>query len=152
MISDGISLDWYSSYGAAGLYRLNHVDAVARAAETDLEYATCLVREATRACPCVTPNRKNDWPDLAAELYRYNALDLCKLSVINRLTSATVSRGFAAYGAPPKLFGAELRTPPPGPAIPAPAIPERHGCRTGLARPSQHDPPGPLQAGAIPTF
>ena len=115
MVSDGVKiirLDWHTSYGAPGLYRIDNVDEVARAAETDLTHTTFLIREAIRSQPRVTPNRKNDWPDaLAADLAHNPNLGINKWSVINGLAPATTSRGFAAaYGVPPKLFRAELRT------------------------------------------
>jgi AraC-like DNA-binding protein len=115
MITDGIKiirLHWHRSYGAPGLHRIESVDAIAKAAETDIEHATSLLREAIRTRPCRTPNRRNDWPDLlAAELTHNPSLRISKWSTINGLAPETVSRGFAlAYGVAPKVFRAELRT------------------------------------------
>lgn len=115
MLSDSIHiirLDWHDSYGTPGLYRIDDPDAIAGAAEKDVTHATCLLREALRTRKTITPNRKNDWPDLLASHLRENAsLELTTWAESHGLAPETVSRGFVqAYGVTPKLFRAELRT------------------------------------------
>jgi AraC-like DNA-binding protein len=115
MFTDGIRiirLEWHDSYGTPGLYRIDDMEAIARAAEKDVALATSLLREELGKRRIVTPNRKNDWPDLLAANLRHNAsLELTAWAESNGLAPETVSRGFAqAYGVPPKVFRAELRT------------------------------------------
>ena len=107
-----IRLEWHDSYGTPGLYRIDDMDTIARAAEKDVNLATSLLREGLGKRRIATPNRKNDWPDLLAASLRCNAsLELTAWAESNGLAPETVSRGFAqAYGVPPKVFRAELRT------------------------------------------
>jgi AraC-like DNA-binding protein len=115
MFTDGIRiirLEWQDCYGPGGLFRLDEVDAVARAAEKDVTLATSLLRAELGKRKIVTPNRKNDWPDLLAAHLRQNvSLELTRWAESHGLAPETVSRGFAqAYGVAPKVFRAELRT------------------------------------------
>ena len=115
MLSESIRilrLDWQDSYGTPGLYRIDDPDEIARAAEKDVTHATRLLREALHTRKTVTPNRKNDWPDLLASQLRENvSLELTAWAESHGLAPETVSRGFShAYGVTPKLFRAELRT------------------------------------------
>jgi len=115
MISAGvrlIRLDWPDDRGAGGLYRLNDVDAVARAAEKDLSAATLLLQKALRKECISAPGRRNDWPDLLAGILAQNAsTEIGVWAESNGLARETVSRGFAAaYGIAPAVFRAELRT------------------------------------------
>jgi AraC-like DNA-binding protein len=107
-----IRLDWQDSYGTPGLYRIDDMDTIARAAERDVTLATSLLREELGKRNIVTPNQKNDWPDLLAAHLRQNvSLELTAWADSNGLAAETVSRGFAhAYGVSPKVFRAELRT------------------------------------------
>ena len=114
MVSAGvrlIRLNWSDAYGAAGLYRANDVDALARAAEKDLVFATFLLKEALKKSSS-TPGQKNDWPDLlAADLAHSPLIEIGAWAEANGMARETVSRGFAAaYGIAPKVFRAELRT------------------------------------------
>jgi AraC-like DNA-binding protein len=115
MVSAGVKLirlNWSEKNGAAGLYRLNEIDSLARAAEKDARDATLLLEEALRQRPSPPPGKRNDWPDLlAANLEENAALELGEWAEANDLARETVSRGFiAAYGVAPGVFRAELRT------------------------------------------
>lgn len=115
MLTNGIRiirLEWHDSYDTPGLYRIGDMDSIARAAEKDVTFATSLLREELAKRRIVTPNRKNDWPDILAATLRHNvSLELTAWAESNGLAPETVSRGFAqAYGVPPKVFRAELRT------------------------------------------
>jgi AraC-like DNA-binding protein len=107
-----IRLEWHDSYGAGGLFQIEDADAIARAAEKDVTLATALLREELSKRKKITPNRKDDWPDLLAANLRQNvSLELTAWAESHGLALETVSRGFAqAYGVPPKVFRAELRT------------------------------------------
>jgi AraC-like DNA-binding protein len=107
-----IRLEWHDSYGTPGLYSIDDMDTIARAAEKDVTLATLLLRQELHKRKVVTPNRKNDWPDLlAANLRRNVSLELSAWAGSHGLAPETVSRGFAqAYGVPPRVFRAELRT------------------------------------------
>ncbi|MGA8866857.1 MAG: hypothetical protein WB510_07800 [Candidatus Sulfotelmatobacter sp.] len=61
-----IRLDWADAKGAGGLYRLNEVDVVARAAEKDVGAAALLLEKFLRKSCASSPGRRNDWPDLLA--------------------------------------------------------------------------------------
>ncbi len=115
MFTNGIGiirLEWHDSYDTPGLYRIDDIDTIARAAEKDVTVATLLLRDELRKKKLVTPNRKNDWPDLLAANLRQNVcLELTAWAESHGLAPETVSRGFVqAYGVPPKVFRAELRT------------------------------------------
>jgi AraC-like DNA-binding protein len=107
-----IRLEWHDSYSTPGLYRIDDINTIARAAEKDVTLATLMLREELGKRRIVAPNRKNDWPDLlAANLRRDVSLELSAWAEAYGLAAETVSRGFAqAYGVPPKVFRAELRT------------------------------------------
>jgi AraC-like DNA-binding protein len=107
-----IRLEWQDFYNTPGLYRIDDMDAIARAAEKDVTLATMLLREELGKRRTVTPNRKNDWPDvLAANLRDKVSIELTEWAASHGLAPETVSRGFAqAYGVAPKVFRAELRT------------------------------------------
>jgi AraC-like DNA-binding protein len=115
MVSAGvrlIRLDWSDGRGAGGLYRLDEVDALARAAEKDVIEAGLLLEELLRKrWPC-PPGRRNDWPDLlASALAQDTSIELRAWAESNRLAQETVSRGFSmAYEVAPTIFRAELRT------------------------------------------
>ena len=106
-----IRLDWSDANGAAGLYRLKEVDAVARTAEKDVRDAALLLEHALRKKPLPPPGKRNDWPDLLAATLAQNAsMELGVWAEANNLARETVSRGFAtAYGIAPAVFRAELR-------------------------------------------
>ena len=106
-----IRLDWSETQAAPGLYRLDEVDAVARAAESDVGDAARLLEHALHKRNVVSPNVQNDWPDmLAATLAQNASTAIGAWARANDLASETVSRGFtAAYGIAPEIFRAELR-------------------------------------------
>jgi len=115
MVSAGvrlIRLKWLDASGTGGLYRVNEVDVLARAAERDVDDATILLEEALARKPAPPPGRRNDWPDmLAAELAQNASMEIGEWAEANNLARGTVSRGFAAaYGVAPAVFRAELRT------------------------------------------
>jgi AraC-like DNA-binding protein len=106
-----IRLAWPEASAVGGLYRLNEVDALARAAEKDVTEATLLLEHALRERWPPPPGRRNDWPDaLAAALTQNASMAIGAWAEANHLTPETVSRGFAAaYGIGPAVFRAELR-------------------------------------------
>ncbi len=114
MVSSGVKLirlKWSDSDMAGGLYRLDHVDELARAAEKDVAEAALLLQSALRKNWPAPPGRRNDWPDLLASALTENAaLAIGDWAEWNGLAHETVSRGFAAaYGIAPAAFRAELR-------------------------------------------
>jgi AraC-like DNA-binding protein len=115
MVSAGVKLirlHWPDARGPGGLYRVDEVDVLARAAEEDPRAAAVLLQELLKKRRSPAPGRKNDWPDmLAAELTQGPSIGIGAWAAANGLTRETVSRGFAsAYGVTPKVFRAELRT------------------------------------------
>jgi len=114
MVSAGVKLirlHWFDTNGAGGLYRLNDVDALARAAEKDLDDATLLLQGVLGTGWPFPPGKRNDWPDLLADALTHNAsIKISAWAEANGLARETVSRGFAAaYGIVPTVFRAELR-------------------------------------------
>ncbi len=114
MISAGVKLirlHWPDASAVGGLYRLQDVDELARAAERDVNEAAHLMKCALRE-KRKSPGQKNDWPDLLlAALARNPTTEIGKWAQANALTRETVSRGFsAAYGTAPSVIRAELRT------------------------------------------
>jgi len=115
MVSAGVKLirlNWPDTSGTGGLYRVNEMDALARAAERDVHDAALLLQEALQRKPAPPPGRRNDWPDmLAADLRQNASMEIGEWAEANDLARETVSRGFAAaYGVSPGIFRAELRT------------------------------------------
>ena len=107
-----IRLAWPDSTGTGGLYRLNEVDAITRAAENNIGEATLLLEHALRKSCATPPGKRNDWPDLLAVTLAQNvSTEIGAWAEANGLARETVSRGFAAaYGIAPSVFRAELRT------------------------------------------
>jgi AraC-like DNA-binding protein len=115
MVSAGVKLirlHWSDAHSPGGLYRVEQVDALARAAEKDPRAAADLLREVLKKPQPPAPGRRNDWPDnLAAALAQGPSIRIGAWAAANGLTRETVSRGFgSAYGVTPKAFRAELRT------------------------------------------
>jgi AraC-like DNA-binding protein len=115
MISAGVKLirlNWFDAYGFGGHYRMDEIDAIARAAEKDVTSAAFLLKEALTQRASSTPGQRNDWPDLlAADLAQSPSIEIGVWAEKNGLARETVARGFAsAYGVTPKVFRAELRT------------------------------------------
>ena len=106
-----IRLDWPDATGIGGLYRLDDVDEIARAAEKDVIEATQLLESALRERCKPSPGQRNDWPDLLLEdLAAYPTTEIGAWAEASGLARATVSRGFlAAYGTAPSVLRAELR-------------------------------------------
>jgi AraC-like DNA-binding protein len=114
MISAGVKLirlDWSDSSGIGGLYHLDKVDELARAAEKDVREAAFLLERCLRGQRVTSPGRRNDWPDLLLGALNEDAsIEIGGWAESNGLARETVSRGFAsAYGAAPSLMRAELR-------------------------------------------
>lgn len=114
MVSAGVKLlrlDWQDGSGVGGLYHLDDVDELARAAETDVAEATHLLESALREKCSPSPGEKNDWPDLLlAELAKNASMEIGVWAERNGLARETVSRGFAAaYSIAPSVLRAELR-------------------------------------------
>jgi len=114
MVSAGVKLirlDWTDHSGVGGLYHLDDVDEIARAAEKDLIEATHLLEQALRKRGAPSPGRRNDWPDLLLQDLAQNAAtEIGEWAEMNGLARETVSRGFAAaYGIAPSVLRAELR-------------------------------------------
>jgi len=106
-----IRLDWSDASGIGGLYHLDDVDELARAAEKDVIEATHLLERALQKKRQPSPGRRNDWPDLLLlNLARDPAMEIGVWAEVNGLARETVSRGFtAAYGITPSVLRAELR-------------------------------------------
>ena len=114
MVSAGATLirfDWPDGSSFGGIYRVADVDEIARAAEKDMVEATLLLESALRRCK-TSPSQKNDWPDLLlTQLAADVSTGLGSWGETNGLSRETLSRGFTgAYGIPPSVLRAELRT------------------------------------------
>ena len=67
MVSSGtrlLRLEWRDATGVGGLYHLDQVDDLARAAERDPHEAAALLVRLLRDAPRPSPGQRNDWPDL----------------------------------------------------------------------------------------
>jgi AraC-like DNA-binding protein len=105
-----IKLDWEGDIGTGGLYHVDNVDELARAAEKDVIEAAHLLRRAIREKGLPSHGQKNDWPDLLlVDLGKNASLEIGVWAEVNGLARETVSRGFAAaYGIAPSVLRAEL--------------------------------------------
>jgi AraC-like DNA-binding protein len=115
MVSAGvrlIRLNWSETSRVGGLYRLDDADELARTAEKDVIETVRLLEFALRENGKPSPGRRNDWPDLLlADLAKHPCMEISLWAEVNGLARETVSRGFsAAYGVPPSILRAELRT------------------------------------------
>ena len=114
MVSAGVKLirlDWADDSGIGGLYHLDDVDELAKAAEKDVIEATHLLKRRLREKGLPSDGQKNDWPDLLlADLAENASTEIGTWAEANGLARETVSRGFAAvYGIAPSVLRAELR-------------------------------------------
>jgi AraC-like DNA-binding protein len=114
MVSAGVKLirlDWTDESGIGGLYHLDDVDELAKAAAKDVIEATHLLKLALLEKGMRSEGERNDWPDrLLADLARDASTEIGVWAEINGLARETVSRGFtAAYGIAPSVLRAELR-------------------------------------------
>ena len=114
MVSAGVKLirlDWSDTSGIGGLYHLDEVDELARAAEKDVREAAFRLERCLQGQRVPSPGRRNDWPDLLLGALNEDAsIEIGGWAESNGLARETVSRGFAgAYGAAPSLMRAELR-------------------------------------------
>lgn len=114
MVSAGVKLirlNWPDGDGSGGFYRIDEVDAVARAAEKDAAEAALVLQHELRESCSSSPGKKDEWPDiLAAALTEDTGTVIGDWAEANGLARETVSRGFAAtYGIAPAAFRAEWR-------------------------------------------
>jgi AraC-like DNA-binding protein len=114
MVSAGaklIRLDWADTSGVGGLYHLDEVDEVARAAEKDVTEGSLLLEHTLQKKRLPSPGQRNDWPDsLLADLTRNTSIEIGEWAEMNGLARETVTRGFeAAYGIAPSVLRAEMR-------------------------------------------
>jgi AraC-like DNA-binding protein len=107
-----IRLDWTDVTGLGGFYRWDGIDELARTAEKDVIQATFLLKCALQEKRLQSPGRRRDWPDLLLDdMAQGMTTDIGGWAEENGLSRETVSRGFvAAYGVPPSVLRAELRT------------------------------------------
>src|SRR5262249_51935909 len=107
-----IRLNWTDVTGLGGFYRLDGIDELARTAEKDAIQATLLLKRALEEKRLQSPGRRKDWPDLLLDdMAQGMTTDMGRWAEENGLSRETVSRGFvAAYGVPPSVLRAELRT------------------------------------------
>jgi len=106
-----IRLEWLDENGVGGLYRVDNIDDIARAAEKDVAEATDLLRCALAGKSAPSPGQRHDWPDLLLrDLTRNASMEIGLWAELNGLARETVARGFAAaYDAKPSVLRAELR-------------------------------------------
>jgi AraC-like DNA-binding protein len=114
MISAGVKLirlNWTDESGVGGLYSLDDVDEIARAAEKDVIAAKHLLEHTLRKRRDPSSGQRNDWPDLLlTQLKRNSPAEIGEWAEEIGLARETVSRGFtAAYGVTPSVLRAELR-------------------------------------------
>ncbi|HXW54246.1 MAG TPA: helix-turn-helix domain-containing protein [Candidatus Cybelea sp.] len=114
MVSAGVKLirlHWADTSGVGGLYHLDEVDEVARAAEKDVTEASLLLEHALQKKRLPSPGQRNDWPDsLLADLTTNTSMEIGEWAEMNGLARETVTRGFeAAYGIAPSVLRAEMR-------------------------------------------
>lgn len=114
MVSAGVKLirlNWPDTSGSGGLYHLDDVDELARAAEKDVVAAMHLLKGTLRERGLASTGKKNDWPDLLlSDMAKNSSTEIGLWAEVNGLARETVSRGFAvAYGIAPSILRAELR-------------------------------------------
>jgi AraC-like DNA-binding protein len=114
IVSAGVKLiriDWPDETGVGGLYHLDEVDEIARAAEKDLAETIQRLKYALQEKCWRPPGQRDDWPDmLLNDLANDTATEIGEWAEANGLARETVSRGFAAaYGVPASVLRAELR-------------------------------------------
>lgn len=104
-----LRLVWPAVDGLGGVYRLDTLDEIARAAERDPDEASAM---AQASVVCQAPMvGADDWPDqLAHDIARGSVERLRDWACANDLEPETISRGFArAYGVGPAQFARELK-------------------------------------------
>lgn len=107
-----IRLEWPDSSAiGSGLYHLERIDDVARAAERDVRDASTLLQHLLFERRSASAGRRNDWPDLLLlDLVRNTTTEIGSWAEASGLARETVSRGFAAaYGITAAAMRAELR-------------------------------------------
>ena len=114
MVSAGVTLvrlNWTDTSGIGGLYCVDIIDEIARAAEKDVVAATYLLEHTLCRKRAPSPGKRNDWPDLLlTQLGKNSTMEIGEWAEENGLARETVSRGFfAAYEVTPSVLRAELR-------------------------------------------
>lgn len=106
-----VRLPWMHKVILSGLYRVNEVAEIARAAEKDSMQASLLLEELLRQQIAASPRQCNDWPDiLANDLTSELPMRIGEWARAHQLAPETVSRGFTlAYGVSAEVFKAEVR-------------------------------------------
>jgi len=106
-----VRLPWSDPLISSGVYHLDEVDPIARAAERDSIEASLLISELLRQRIVVSPRLRNDWPDmLARDLVSDSSMRIGEWARSHQLAPETVSRGFTlAYGVSAEVFKAESR-------------------------------------------
>ena len=106
-----IRLEWLDESGVGGLYRVDNIDEIARAAEKDVIRATYLLKTTLAGKCSPSPGQRHDWPDLLLQdLTRNASMEIGLWAELNGLARETVARGFAAaYDTKPSVLRAELR-------------------------------------------
>ena len=106
MISAGVKLirlEWLDTSGAGGLYHLDNIDELARAAERDTRAAALLLETTLRSECYRSSGQRNDWPDLLLEDMRNNAsTEIGEWAEVNGLARETVSRRFGTAALHPQ--------------------------------------------------
>jgi AraC-like DNA-binding protein len=113
MIASGVRLlrlPWPDTDNVGGVYQLDAIDEIVRAAEKDVIEAASLLRMLVQRGECPSACM-NDWPDLLADTIKSSGVvKISEWAEINGLSREAVSRGFSSvYGIPPASFRAEWR-------------------------------------------
>ncbi|HEX4020625.1 MAG TPA: AraC family transcriptional regulator [Acidobacteriaceae bacterium] len=106
-----VRLPWTDPEILSGIYHVDDVGEIVRAAEKDSTQAASLLSELLRQRIAASPHLRNDWPDLLAkDLHSGARMRIGEWARSHRLAPETVSRGFAlAYGVSAEVFKAESR-------------------------------------------
>jgi AraC-like DNA-binding protein len=104
-----LRLAWPAVEGLGGVYRLENLDEIVRAAQHDADEASLIAQASVERCARSACAR--DWPDLLAnDLAAGRVRRLRHWAERNALEAETVSRGFTrAYGIGPAQFARELK-------------------------------------------
>jgi AraC-like DNA-binding protein len=106
-----VRLPWAERLILSGIYHIDDVGAIARAAEKDSVQASMLLGELLRRRMFASPHLRNDWPDMLAGVLGSGVrMRIGEWARLHQLTPETVSRGFTlAYGVSAEVFKAESR-------------------------------------------
>lgn len=106
-----VRLPWTDPMILSGIYHIDDVAGVVRAAEKDSTQASLLLSELLQQRIDASPRICNDWPDmLASDLTSGVPIRIGEWAGSHQLAPETVSRGFSlAYGVSAEVFKAESR-------------------------------------------